>query len=185
MKPEIKIGGLDGVLATLKKLPPEIVSKRGGPARAALRKGAMEIVKQARVNFKAAVAEAGKSGITQSTGFTERNIVAIRKSPRNGERGERYIVSVRYVAHPNAQKIRRKSRRVKKNRRPRDRKSRVLQANDVAFMMEWGTSKQPATPWLRPAFQSKAKIAIDVMSADLVRRVDQIVKKLATQNRGR
>ena len=38
MKVEFKLQGVDGVLATLQSLPAEVVSKRGGPVKAALRK---------------------------------------------------------------------------------------------------------------------------------------------------
>lgn len=176
---------MEGILATLKSLPPEVVSKNGGVVRQALRKGAMVIVRQARTNFNAAVAEPGKTGVTISTGFTEKNIMAIRKKPPPGESGERFIVSVSTKTHPNNQKLRRKARRTKNSTRARVRMLRELRANDVAYMMEWGTSQQPATPWLRPAFKAKAQEAINVASSDLVRRVELIVKRLAAQNRSK
>ncbi len=185
MKVEMNLHGMEGVLSTLKSLPPELVSRRGGPVRAALRKGAMVIVTQARSNFKSAVAAPGKTGITESTGFTEKNIVPLRKNIRGGK-GERYIVAVSYKDHPTGGERKRASRRTgKSKRRVREIKRQVVKANDIAFMMEYGTSKQAATPWLRPAFKTKAQEAIQVTSDDLVKRVNKIVKKLAQQNAGK
>lgn len=167
MKAELKLEGLDGVLETLKSLPPEIVSKRGGPARAAVRKGIAVILKQAKANFRAAVAQAGKSGITDSTGFTEKQIVTRIKDPSGGVNGEYAVLTVRPRPHPNGKKYKRG----------------VIKANDIAFIMERGSSFQPATPWLIPAFESKAPEAILTVERELLAGIDRIVKKLAAQNR--
>lgn len=186
MKVEVKMTGLEGVLDTLKSLPPEVVSKKGGPARAALRKGAMVIVKEAKKNFAAAVAQPGKSGVTESTGFTEKNIIAMRKIPLGGVKGERYIVTVAGKPHPSGHEYTRKSRRkADSKRKVRSRKARQLMANDVAFMMEYGTSNQAATPWLRPAFAAKASEAIYTVERELIKGIDRVVKKLAAQNKGK
>lgn len=169
MRVDVKLTGLDGVLDTLKSLPPELVSKRGGVARSALRKGAMVIVKQARSNFAAAVAQAGKTGITDTTGFTERQIVAKRRRPPSSMKGEKFVVTVNPKPHPNGNIFR----------------NHALQANDIAFVMEAGSSKQAATPWLRPAFESKAEEAIRTVESELLSGVDRAVKKLAAQNKGK
>lgn len=184
MKLELQLHGLEGVLATLKSLPPEVVSKNGGPCRVALRKGAMVILKQARANFIAAVALPGKTGITDTTGFTEKRIIAKRKSPRGGEPGERYIITVRPDEHPSKGAIRRKSRSTGK-RKARPIKQRFIKANDIAFIMEHGSVKQPATPWLVPAFKTKAEEAIRTVEKELVKEIAKVVKKLAAQNQGR
>jgi hypothetical protein len=184
MRVEVKLTGMEGVLETLKSLPPEIVSKKGGPVRAALAKGALVILKQAKANFRAAVALPGKSGITITTGFTEKNIVMRRKQPFPGVNGERYVITVAGKKHPNENLLRRKSRSTGKRHRAGPQ-ARPVQANDIAFMMEYGTSKQAATPWLRPAFNAKAHEAITTVESELVKRIDAIVKRLAAQNQGR
>lgn len=187
MKAELRLLGLDAVLATLKSLPPEIVSKRGGPARAALRKGAVVIQKRAKENFRMAVALPGKSGVTQSTGFTEKQIVIRRKRLPAGENGEMYVVTVSAKLHPEGGALRRKSR-ADPNSKRKSRggpAARPIQANDIAFMMEYGTSKQPATPWLRPAFAEKAPEAIATVERELVRGIDRIVRKLLANKKGR
>jgi hypothetical protein len=185
MKVEVKLSGVEGILKTLRSLPPEVVSKNGGVVKKALRKGAMVIVKQAKANFRAAVALPGKTGITESTGFTEKNIVPIRKKLPPGEKGERYIVTVAYKEHPNANAYRKASRRAANSKRSaKARKIKTLRSNDIAFMMEYGTSKQEATPWLRPAFESKRQEAMDTTIKSLIVEVDKVVKKLSTQNAG-
>lgn len=162
---ELKLTGLDGVLDTLKQLPPEVVSKRGGVVRAALRKGAMVLVKQARANFRAAVAEVGKSGITDTTGFTERQIVVRRRPPPGGVNGEYMLVTVRSVKHPSGNLFRK----------------RPIKTNDIAFIMEAGSAKQPATPWMRPTFAQKAQEAVRTTEDELVKRVDMLAQRLLKQ----
>jgi len=169
MKVDVKIEGLNGLLATLKSLPPEVVSKRGGIVRAALRKGAMVIVKEARSNFRRSVAIIGKTGENYSTGFTEKQIVAKRRAPPVGVNGERFVITVNYVVHPNGNKKRR---------------GRAFRANDAAFLMEYGTVNQQALPWLRPAFASKGEQAMQVASDDLRKRLDKIVKQMAAKHKG-
>ena len=168
MKVEMKLEGLDGVLDALKKLPPEVVSKNGGPVRKALRKGAMVLVKQARSNFAGAVQQVGKSGITDTTGFTEKQIIARRGKIKGGTKGERQVVTVRGVPHPGGNIFR----------------GKPIQANDIAFLMEAGSSKQPATPWLRPAFAAKAPEAISTVTQELPKEIGRIVRKLGLKTQG-
>lgn len=167
MKVEFEMRGLDGVLETLRRLPPEVVSKRGGPVVASLRKGARILVKQSKDNFRAAVAMPGKTGITDTTGFTEKQITAKRRNPPSGTKGERVVVTVNPKPHPTSKGKYR---------------GRTIRANDIAFIMEAGSSKQPATPWLRPAYYARRDEVVRVVEADLVKRVDKIVKKLESQN---
>jgi hypothetical protein len=169
MKAEFDIKGLDGVLEMLQQLPPEIASKNGGIVRRALRKGAMVLVTQGRANFRRAVEQPGATGITDTTGFTEKQIVAKRRKMPGGMKGEKFVVTVNYVLHPNGNKYR----------------GRAIRANDIAFTMEAGSSKQAATPWLRPAFDAKARTAIETATSELIRGIDRAVKKLAAKNKGR
>jgi HK97 gp10 family phage protein len=168
VKIDMKLQGLDGVLESLKKLPPEVVSKNGGPVRKALRKGAMVIVKQARTNFNAAVQQVGKSGITDTTGFTEKQIIAKRGKIKGGTKGERQVVTVRGVPHPGGNTFR----------------GRPIKANDIAFLMEAGTSKQPATPWMRPAFAAKAPEAISTVTTELPKEIGKVARKLGLKTQG-
>ena len=99
MQVEMRLEGLDGVLKTLEHLPPEIVAKRGGPVRAALRKGAVVIHKEERARLRVAISNASDDGKRYSTGLLLKNVVVTRgKAPLDG-RGERYLVRVRRKTH--------------------------------------------------------------------------------------
>jgi HK97 gp10 family phage protein len=162
MMVEIKLTGLDGVLDTLRSLPPAVVSKRGGPVRAALRKGAVVIYKQAYANLQAATANQSEES-KQSTGLLLKNLVVTRgKAPYDG-RGERYLV------------------RVKRKGYGRKDVSTLKTAN----LLEYGSSTQPAEPFIRPAFSAKASQAIQTVEQELIKSIDRIVKKLAAQNKGK
>lgn len=45
--------------------------------------------------------------------------------------------------------------------------------------IEFGTSKQSARPWLRPAFDTRVKEALDKIGDELGKRVERTAKKLA------
>lgn len=169
MKMTMDVKGLDDVLRTLRSLPPEVVSKRGGPVKLALAKGARLIRDQAKANLRAQIALNGDV----STGLLEKNVIASRGKPPFGGKGERYLVRVRRKAY-DQQKI---GRRQKAGKR--------VTTHKTASLLEYGSSHQPATPWLRPAVRQKGAQAIAVISADLKRRLDLTVKKLAAQRGGR
>jgi HK97 gp10 family phage protein len=162
MKIEMHLRGVDGVLATLRRLPAEVVSKRGGPVKLALAKGARLIRDEAKKNLERSIAENG----ADTTGETVKAVIASRgKAPNNGK-GERYLVRVKKRTFINA----------------RGRKTSTLM---TANLLEYGSSHQPATPWLRPAVMLKGQQAIDVITQDLARRLDLTVKRLAAQNKGK
>ena len=166
MKVEVKVSGLDGVLDTLKSLPAEVVSKRGGPVRAALRKGAVVIQKQEKANLQAVTVNAEDPDKAASTGLLLKNVVVTRgKAPSSGK-GERYLVRVK----------RRVYARIG---------SKPVTTLKTAQLLEYGSSQQPAEPWIRPAFQAKAEEAIKTVESELLRSIDRIVKKLAAKNKGR
>jgi HK97 gp10 family phage protein len=189
---EVQMHGLEGLLDTLRRLPPEVVSKRGGPVRRAVAKAAALLRNEARKNFAAVTSSPGKTAKNWATGFTQKHIITKRK-PIFGDgmvKGERYIVAVRYIKHPSA-RILAGSRAIAKranskhDRPTRYTKAKELRANDVAYMLEYGTSKQPAEPWLRPAFEAKKQEALQMMETHLRTDIDRIVKKLAAENRTR
>jgi HK97 gp10 family phage protein len=162
---ELKVTGLDGVLDMLRKLPPEVVSKRGGPVKAALRKGALVIHKQAKANLLISTHTPGKTGKNWTTGLLAENLVVTRGKQPIGGKGERYLVRVRRKVYPN-----------KSGRSHGQLATTTWQA---ARLLEYGSSQQAAEPWLRPAAAAKAQEAVDVTSQELVKRVNAIVKKLA------
>jgi len=165
MAEAFRLSGLDGVLDTLRSLPPEVVSKRGGPVKSALRKAAVVIYKQADANLARVTANQISEGERQSTGLLQKNLVVTRgKAPSSGK-GERYLVRVR--------------------RKGYEREGESVSTLKTGQILEYGSEKQPAEPWLRPAFASKAEQAIKTAEAELVNGIDRIVKKLAAANKGK
>ena len=162
---EMKLTGLDGVLDTLKSLPVEVVSKRGGPVRAALRKGAVVIQKQELANLQAVLSNQTDPGERESTGLLQKNVVVTRGKPPSSGNGERYLVRVKRRTYPRAGK--------------------PVTTLKTAQLLEYGSSKQPAEPWIRPAFAAKAAQAIRTVETELVKSIDRIVKRLAAKNKGK
>jgi hypothetical protein len=153
-----KITGLDGVLELLKSLPPEVVSKRGGPVKRALQKGARVIGQQAALNLARAVDALGQDDY-DSTGLLLKSLVVTRgKAPTDGK-GERYLV------------------RIKRNKY--NRKGKTVTTLKTAQLLEYGSSKQPAEPWLRPAFLAKRAQAVDTTVTALRADIDRLVRKLS------
>lgn len=144
------------VLATLQRLPAEVVSKRGGPVKLALAKGARLLRDKAKQNLRAAIAQNGE----RSTRELERRVIASRGKAPFGGKGERYLVRVKKRDYVNALGI---------------KTNPLMTAN----LLEYGSAHQPATPWLRPALAESGQQVIDVVTADLLRRVDATVAKLA------
>lgn len=167
MQVSVSVKGLDGVLDTLRSLPPELVSRRGGPVRAALRKGAVVIHKQALANLKVSTANQP----SYSTGLLQKNLVVTRgKAPLVGK-GERYLVRVRRKVYP--------------GRSGRSAGGKATTTLAAANLLEYGSSKQRAEPWLRPAFAARAEQAIRTIESELVKGVDRIVRRLAAKNKGK
>ena len=163
MQVEAKITGLDGVLDTLRSLPPEIVSKRGGPVKSALRKGALVIRDEWRRNEARVAATPNADGSLPSTNLLQENIVATRGKAPTGGKGERYLVRV-------------------KRKKYQEGDATTLKSQQL---MEYGASDQPAQPVIRPAVQAKGQQAIDTIIKTLNDGIQRIVKKLAAQNKGR
>lgn len=161
MKIDVNLVGVDGVLATLKALPAEVASKRGGPVKKALAKGARMLRDKARANLRAAIAQ---GPTTRSTGELEKRIIASRGKEPTGTKGERYLVRVRRKDYLNADG---------------ERTNPLMTAN----LLEYGSSHQPATPWLRPALQSQGEVIIKAVTAQLVADIDKAVKSLAKLSR--
>ncbi len=166
MKVELRLDGLKGVLSTLESLPREVVSRRGGPVLASLKKGAKVIQKQELANLQAIVNNATASGKKESTGLLQKNIVVSRGKAPTGGNGERVLVRVKRKTY------------ARKGGKP-------VTTIKTASLLETGSSQQPAEPWARPAFNAKAAEAITTVERDLVDRIDKIVKKLAAQNKGK
>lgn len=161
IRTEVDIKGMQGVLATLSALPSEVVSKRGGPVKLALAKGARKLRDRAKANLRAAIAE---GPTTRSTGELDKRVIASRGKEPRGTKGERYLVRVKKRDYINADGV---------------RTNPLMTAN----LMEWGSSHQPAKKWLRNAVTQGGAEVIEIVTTDLKRRIDLTVKKLAMQNK--
>lgn len=154
---ELKVTGLEGVLDLLKSLPAEVVSKNGGPVRAALRKGALVIRNQEKANLLAITAQD-----QFSTGLLYDNIIASRGRMPPGVKGEKFVIRVKRKVYP----------------RPNNEGGNTSTWK-TARLLEYGSSKQTAQPFIRPAASSKAQEAVNVTTAELVKRLNAIVRKLS------
>lgn len=153
---EQKIEGLSELLETLTRLPPEIVSKGGGPIRVALRKAAVVIQREAQANVRRIVLEPNKGGRpTRSTGLLERSIIVSRRKPRSGFKGERFQVRVKRGA----------------------KNPKGVTANKYGGILEFGYETVAAKPWLRPAFEARKQEALSTFMNELRKRIDAAAKK--------
>lgn len=160
----VKIIGLEGVLRTLQQLPPELVSKRGGPVRTALRKASKLFVDQMKANVQAIADEVNIDGRSYSTGFLQKNIVTTRGS-RQQFKGERYIVRVRRKAYPK-----------------KSANSKTVTTKYVGALLESGTEKRRPMPWARTAFDAKREQVLPLFVSEMQRQLNIIERKLARQN---
>jgi hypothetical protein len=127
--------------------------------RAALRKGAVVLFKQARANLQASIASKADQDTRVSTGLLIKNLVITRgKAPSNGN-GERVLVRVRRKSYPREG-------------------GEVVTTLKSAQLLEYGSSQQPAEPWLRPAFNARAREAIATVEAETIKGINRAVKKM-------
>lgn len=158
----VTIEGLDDVLRRLRALGPE-ASKRGGPVRAAVRKGAVVIANEAKANVRRIVATPNIGGSDVSTGMLEKSIKPIRAKTPERYRGETYFVTVpkraRYAITPKT--------------------PTGIGVATVGKMLEYGTSKRKPMQWARPAFHAKKQEAVTVMTDELVKGIARLERKLA------
>lgn len=173
----VRVEGLAGVLRTLEQLPPEIVSKAGGPVKFALRKAGLMIRDRARANVDAIVAEPNIGGRpSKSTGALKESIVYKRRRIK-GQNGEAAWVGI--------VPLKKQYANTRANRR-KDRVGKsyvVLPPTYYGWFLEFGTERQTAKPFMRPAFESGRNEALQIFEDELKRRIGLIQRKLAKQNR--
>lgn len=167
MKVEVNLTGVEGVLATLQSLPAEVVSKRGGPVKSALRKGAVVILKAEQQHLRAVMGHQSDGQHVEATGFLLKHLIATRGKPPVDSKGERYLVRVKNAIYQGR------------------RGGRPVTTRQNAARLEYGTSKQPAEPFIRPAFLANAAKAISTIEMELGKAIDRVVNKLAAQNKGK
>lgn len=150
----VKITGLNETVAALKRLPTELSGKNGGPVRSALFQSA-KLMRDSAVQHAPA-----------DTGNLKQNIIAVRdRNPRASGVSERYIVTVR--------RGKRQGRSVFSSQRRQSRGAYY------AHFVEFGTEKQEAQPFLRPAFEENKNPAVTVFADTFRKRVAAATRKAA------
>lgn len=157
--------GLDGTLAALKSLPEEIVSKRGGPVKTALRKGAVVIQKEAQRQVRAIVRKPDPDHYV-STDLLAQSI-AVRRDPNPQRSGanERYRVLIS---------------RSKKYVYPETlREKHQIKTIMTARYLEFGTEQRAPTPWMAPAFFAAREQALSTVVYELNQGIDRVIRRLS------
>lgn len=153
----VRLTGIENVIGLLESLPAELVAKNGGPVYRSLRAGARVIAKEAALNVARATGNLTADD-SESTGLLERSITVKRgKAPTDGK-GERAIVTTKLKTY--------------------NREGKPVTTRKTGALLEYGSEKQPAEPWIRPAM-SKAPEAIQTATRELVTGLDRIVARLA------
>lgn len=149
--------GLDDVLAKLKALPPEIVSKRGGPVAAALRKGGNVIQKEAKSNIRKVTQDTEASGYASTKTLEKAVVVRRDPNPKRSGANERYRVMIS-----------------RKKYEGRDTK-----AVATGRWLEFGSEHQKAEPWMTPAFMSSKERALATVVDELNKGVAKAIAKVS------
>jgi HK97 gp10 family phage protein len=160
----MKIWGLEQTIKNLRALPRELGSKGGGPVRRALAK-ATQIIRddaERRAPFL--------------TGNLKQNVYMYRdRNPQASGATERYLVMVRAKKRKYGDTtLNRRLRRVGKSYNTR---------GDAFYwwFLEFGTSKMPAQPYMRPAFETNKHAAVDLFGRSLFEDVQRLVSKMRKQ----
>ena len=147
----VRLEGLKELLETMQRLPPEIVSRRGGPVRVALRKAAVVVQKEYRANVDRIAAE-GETN--ESTGTLRKAIIVSRKKPGNFK-GERFWLRIKRGAkNPSG-----------------------VTANTYGGVLEWGDQRVPAKAPMRRAWEAKKSQALQTFMAEMPKAIEQAVKR--------
>lgn len=152
-----RVHGLSELLKTMSELPPNIVSKGGGPVRASLRKAGVVFQKQYVANIRAIIDEPNKDGSKPEVSRTWEKSVIVSRSKPSGFKGEVFRVRLRRGAQaPNGARV-----------------------NTYAAVNEYGDENHKALAPFRRAFDSKKDEALSVFATEMQKRVAAAVKKVS------
>ncbi|MCB1567827.1 MAG: HK97 gp10 family phage protein [Xanthomonadales bacterium] len=154
----ISIRGLEKTVKALRSLPAELGSKGGGPIRGAL-------FAAGRLIRDDAQSRAPIGNGTPKPGNLRANIFLYRdRNPQSSGAAEHYIIGVRT------------GRKLSRKRKFKFSGGlRVLTGGDAWywFWVEFGTKKQPAQPFMRPAFEANKRRAVVVFGRELRKMVSK------------
>lgn len=155
-KSTVRMEGLSDLLQKLKELPPAIGSKGGGPLRRAL----FAATKLMRDDAQARA--------PVDTGRLRRNVIAFRdRDPRSSGVTEQYAIT-----------FRRGKQFRERGRRGYHTSSRGDKDAFYGRWIEFGTSKMPAQPFLRPAFEANKQASAELFRTKLASAIQAAVKKM-------
>ncbi len=171
---QLNVTGLDGVLETLKQLPAAVVSKRGGPVKFAMAKGARML------------RDAIRAAAPEDKGVLKKSIsIGRKKLMPNGELGEAYWVGPSKKYHKYANTRFNRGSRTKRGKQRDAQVGKAYVSDGPAYygkFLEYGSKHQAAHPWLRPAAEANAQRIVDTVNTELLARVDRLVKAIARAN---
>jgi hypothetical protein len=166
MAEAFKITGLDGAIETLRRLPKEIVSKRGGPILKNLRKAARVITKQEKVLLQASLHHDHDEDSRESTGLLMKSLIVTRGKAPNDGKGERVLARVKRATYPG-------------------RSGKPVTTLKAAQLKEYGSSHQQADSFVRAAGIQKQGEVRRVFETGLATDIDKLAQTLIDQNKGR
>ena len=168
----VEIRGADRINALLKALPREVTaSKNGGICAKAMRKGANVILKEAKPALQRSIDVNGD----ESSGLLMKNLKARRKKAKF--KGEHFSVGVGNKRYPTNKTWTDKNGK----ERPVNRKGASTRLNGQR--LEYGTSHQPETPWVRPTFAKTHLLAFTTINTELLSSLDKLAKIHLPQER--
>ncbi len=161
-KQVIDIRGAEKIMRLLKELPKSVTTGRtGGVVAKALRKGARVLVNEEKKTLQSAI----NIGNVYSTGQLIKKLT-VKRVRKHSEAGEKMQVTVGKGNY-----------KTKADGSARTGKKSQPSFYAVGSFLEYGTSRQPATPWVRPAFNAKAAEAILTTEKTLLDSLEKIAQK--------
>lgn len=154
---EFKLTGADNVVAMLRALPTEVVSKRGGPVKTWLRKGAKRLQAKLLVQLDRVTSNETTHPEREGTDTLKRASIVSRGKPPTDGRGERYLVRWKRVTYSRAGK--------------------PVTTHKTAQLLEYGSATQPAEPFIRPTVQAEGEATVNYVVGGLVTDIDRIAQK--------
>ena len=165
----VEIRGADQINALLKALPRAVTAnKNGGICAKAMRKGGNVIRKEARIQVQKAI----DVGADYATGELKKKIT-VRRVKYVGK-GENFHVTVGRGYHKT---------RKDGSARSQAKKKGGISIYGAGAILEYGSSKQQATPWMRLTFAKTHLLVFTVINNELLSSLDKLAKIHLPQER--